>query len=145
MTRTYSVSRGVRLVNRIVTMLMKLGLGGGNRHLLTVVGRKSGKSYTTPVSLVEQDGRRYLVAPYGEVAWVKNARAAGKVKLATRSGAEEVAIESVDAHGSAPVLKSYLQNTRITRPYFEIGPDAGVEEFETIAPNHPVFLIRPIA
>ena len=51
-------------------------------HLLTVRGRKSGLPRTTPVNLIEYQGRRWLVAPYGEVAWVRNVRAAGEVELA---------------------------------------------------------------
>lgn len=133
------------MVNRVVTALTKLGLGGKNTHLLTVVGRKSGKPYTTPVSVVGADGQRYLAAPYGEVAWVKNARAAGSVELATRGVAQKVSIEPLDAHASAPILKQYLQSTRVTRPYFEVGPEASVGEFEAVASNHPVFVIRPIA
>jgi hypothetical protein len=29
--------------------------------------------YSTPITLVEASGQRWLVAPYGEVAWVRNA------------------------------------------------------------------------
>ena len=49
-------------------------------HLLTVRGRKSGLPRTTPVNLIEYQGRRWLVAPYREVAWVRNVRAAGEVE-----------------------------------------------------------------
>jgi len=38
-----------------------------NWYLLTVPGRKSGQPRTTPIAVVEQDGKRYLLAPYGVV------------------------------------------------------------------------------
>ena len=37
--------------------------------------------YSTPVTLVEERGLRWLVAPYGEVAWVRNARVAREFTL----------------------------------------------------------------
>ena len=61
------------------------GLAGGHTYVLAVRGRKSGKRYETPVSLIE-NGERWLVAPYGEVAWVRNARAAGEVDQAWPPG-----------------------------------------------------------
>jgi hypothetical protein len=54
-----------------------VGLGPGRTSLLTVRGRRSGRLYATPMTLVVEDGRRWLVAPYGAVNWVRNARDAG--------------------------------------------------------------------
>jgi hypothetical protein len=42
------------------------------------------------------------------------------------------------------VLKAYIHIEPITRSAFEVGPDASLEEFEAIAPNHPVFRILPV-
>jgi hypothetical protein len=33
------------------------------------------------VTLVEEAGNRWLLAPYGEVKWVRNARTAGRITL----------------------------------------------------------------
>jgi hypothetical protein len=57
---------------------------------------------------------------------------------------EQVKVEPVDAHESALVLKAYIHLEPITRSAFEVGPDASLEEFEAIAPNHPVFRILPV-
>ncbi len=57
-------------------------------RLLRVRGRKTGLPRTTPVSLIEHEGRRWLVAPYGEVGWVRNARAAGEAELLRGSAVE---------------------------------------------------------
>ena len=59
----------------------RVGLAGRHTYVLTVVGRTSGTRYSIPVILVEARGERWLVSPYGEVAWVRNARAAGEVQL----------------------------------------------------------------
>ena len=74
MAKSYRVTTSKRIVNQLMTLLIRLGVGPDKMHLLTVTGRKSGKPYSTPVSLVLQDGQRYLVSPYGEVNWVRNAR-----------------------------------------------------------------------
>src|SRR5438309_9803977 len=49
----------------------------GPVHVLTVVGRRSGKAQTTPVSPVTHDGHRWLVAGWADADWVKNLRASG--------------------------------------------------------------------
>ena len=94
------------MVNLIVRSLMRLGLSPPRTYLLTVPGRRTGKPYSTPVTLVEEKGERWLVAPYGEVGWVKNARAAGKVSLARGSRSETVRVIELAPSEAAPVLKS---------------------------------------
>jgi hypothetical protein len=42
-----------------------LGLGFSYNYLLQVRGRKTGRVYSTPIDLLELDGRKYLVAPRG--------------------------------------------------------------------------------
>ncbi|NIO07483.1 MAG: nitroreductase family deazaflavin-dependent oxidoreductase, partial [Deltaproteobacteria bacterium] len=77
-------------------------------YLLTVPGRKIGRLYTTPVSLIEAGSKRWPVSPYGEVNWVLNARAASQVTL-TRGGlSETVAIVEQEPHESAPVVQKYI-------------------------------------
>ena len=90
MTASYRNRPLRRLLNVLVRPLARLGLAGKRTHVLTVVGRRSGKRYSTPVSLVFLDGERWLVAPYGERQWVKNARAAGWVELTRALKTERV-------------------------------------------------------
>ena len=85
MAATFRKTRLRHLGNVLVTPLARLGLAGKRMHILTVPGRRSGRRYSTPVQLVIQDDERWLVAPYGEREWVKNARAASEVEL-TRAG-----------------------------------------------------------
>ena len=143
MAKQYRVTTSIRLINRLMTTLIRLGVGPGNMHLLTVTGRKSGKRYTTPVSLVIQDGERFLVSPYGEVNWVRNARAAGKVTISRGRRIEMLRIEELDADSSAPILKQYIASEAITRPYFDASPDSPVEDFAREAHRHPVFQLKP--
>jgi deazaflavin-dependent oxidoreductase (nitroreductase family) len=70
-----------RIFNRVYGFLVGLGLGFSYNYLLQVRGRKSGKVYSTPVDLLEIDGKRFLVAPRGRTQWVRNAEAAGEITL----------------------------------------------------------------
>jgi deazaflavin-dependent oxidoreductase (nitroreductase family) len=128
-----------RLLNVFVRPLARLGLAGKRTHVLTVVGRRSGKRYSTPVSLVFLDGERWLVAPYGEREWVKNARAAGWVELTRALKTERVGVEEVGPEEAAPVLRAYLRSTPVTTPFFAAKRNAPLEEFADEAHRHPVF------
>ena len=61
--------------------MVGLGWGFSYNYLLQVRGRKSGKVYSTPIDLLEKNGKRFLVAPRGRAQWVRNAEAAGEVTL----------------------------------------------------------------
>ena len=130
-----------RAVNRLVHVLLRLGLGPRETYLLTVAGRRSGAPRTTPVTLVEEGGRRWLVAPYGEVAWVRNLRAAGKATLSRGGRTVPIAVREVGADEAAPVLKWYVTRVPITRPYFDVRPESDLAAFRAEAPRHPVFAI----
>jgi len=127
-----------RFVNAVMSPLTRVGLAGRHAYVLTVRGRATGKSYSTPVILVE-DGERWLVAPYGEVGWVRNARAAGRVEISRAGRSEALRIEEVSPEQAAPVLKQYLRSVSVVRPFFDVKPDSAIEEFVAEAPRHPVF------
>ena len=139
MAATFEQTRLRRLGNRLIAPLARLGLAGRRTHVLTVTGRKSGRRYSTPVQLVFLDGERWLVAPYGAVGWVKNARAAGAVELTRARRTERVRIEEVAPDEAAPVLREYVRDTPIVRPFFDAEPDAPLEAFAAEASRHPVF------
>jgi deazaflavin-dependent oxidoreductase (nitroreductase family) len=69
----------------------------GPNALLTVRGRTSGLPRTTPVTLIEADGRRWIVAPFGEVNWVRNLRVAGRATLTVRKRTLEVTAPELGA------------------------------------------------
>ena len=142
MARTFRHTALRSLGNRLIEPLARLGLAGKRTHVLTVTGRKSGRRYSTPVQLVLDDGRRWLVAPYGERAWVKNARAAGEVELTRARRTTRYRVEEVGPEEAAPVLREYLRTTPLVRPYFDAGPDDPVEAFVSEAATHPVFRLK---
>ena len=105
MTKTYQVNFADRMEAALITTLLHAGVKLGTTSLLTVPGRKSGQPHTVPVLLVEQDGERWLVAPYGVVQWVRNIRAAGTATLTRGRHSETISVTELEAEEAAPVLK----------------------------------------
>jgi deazaflavin-dependent oxidoreductase (nitroreductase family) len=141
--RQYRPSRGRRVGDAIMSVFVRAGLVPST-YLLTTRGRKTGRPLTHPVTMVEHDGRRWLVAPYGPVSWVHNARAAGRVSVGRRGDRRAYAIREVSAAEAGPVLKRYVGIATATRPYFQADKDAPVEDFVAEANRHPVFELTPV-
>ncbi|HZD03220.1 MAG TPA: nitroreductase family deazaflavin-dependent oxidoreductase [Actinomycetes bacterium] len=136
-------SRGWRMGNTIVSVLARAGIGP--IHLLTTRGRRTGRPHTIPVVVVEQDDRRWLVAPYGAVSWVHNARAAGRASLRRGGSTRECALREAGPDEAGPVLKRYVGIASRTRSSFQASKDAPVEDFIAEAHRHPVFELIPLS
>ncbi len=124
--------------------MLRIGVAERHTYLLGVRGRRSGRTYSTPVILVE-NGSRWLVAPYGEVSWVLNARAAGEATLSRGRHHEEIKLSEVSPQQSAPVLRAYLRQAKAVRSSFDASPDSPVDAFVAEAGRHPVFRIEPVS
>lgn len=142
MTRPYRLSPGRRAINAVVRPLARAGLTGPRTVLLTVPGRRSGRLYSTPISLVEVDGDRYAVAPYGARNWVRNARAAGEVEIRRGRRRERLRAEEVTGADAVPVLRRYYEAGIVTRPFFAVSLDSPDADWLAEAPRHPVFRLR---
>lgn len=88
--RSNRIPSWVPFFNPIARLLLAAGIPMGPNVLITVRGRKSGLPRTTPVTLVENSGRRGLISPFGEVDWVRNLRAAGRAIITVGRRKEEV-------------------------------------------------------
>jgi deazaflavin-dependent oxidoreductase (nitroreductase family) len=148
MARTYRLGPARRAVNSAVTALIRAGLGGRSNYLLTTVGRRTGRSRTTPVTLIEDEAGRWLVSPYGTVGWVYNVRAHPQVTLRRGQQTEVLMAEEAAPETAGPVLQLYLRRVRITAPFFDVRPKDPVAAFVQESGRHPVFRLsdtRPAA
>ena len=143
MARRYRTTAWRRALNRFTAAAARRGRGPRQIRLLTVEGRRSGEPHTTPVILVEAQGERWLVAPYGPVAWVQNLRAAGRARLERAGRTEVVGAVEVGPDEAASILRRYVVDTPITRPYFDASVDSPLEAFAAEAGRHPVFRLVP--
>lgn len=139
MAREFRPGRGRRIGDAVIGVFVRLGVVPAT-YMLTTTGRKTGRPLTHPATIVEDGARKWLVAPYGEVSWVRNARAARRVSLARRANRRTYAVREVtSAQEAAPVLKRYVAVASATRPYFDAHKDAPVAAFVAEAGRHPVF------
>jgi deazaflavin-dependent oxidoreductase (nitroreductase family) len=133
------------VANRAVRRLARLGLSPKGLRELRVRGRRSGEWRTTPVNLLELDGRRFLVAPRGTTEWVRNLRVAqgGELRLGRRVEAF-VATELPDAE-KPEVLREYLRRWRAEVKVFfdDLDEHATDDQLAAVAPGFPVFEVRP--
>jgi hypothetical protein len=137
--KPYRKSIWRRGLNAVVRPLARLGLAGPRTYLLRVPGRTSGTLWSTPVSIVELEGDRWLVAPYGDRNWVKNARAAGWVELERSRRRERLSVIEPEAGDAVAVLRAYYRLNRVTRPFFDVDLDSPDSDWLAEAPRHPVF------
>ena len=144
MAKKYTVTGSTRAFNAFAKGLIRLGVPTGNIAMLTVPGRKTGQPRSTVVNVHVENGRRYLVSPYGHVGWVQNVRAAGgRARLKSRGRTEDIRLQELPAAQAAPLLKHYAEHFKVTAPYFDAKPGDPVERFAAEADRHPVFEILP--
>jgi deazaflavin-dependent oxidoreductase (nitroreductase family) len=158
MAKQYRVNAFVRINNAMISSLLRLGIQVGSFSLLTVRGRKSGKQIETPLAVFVQDQKRYLIAPYGVVNWVRNLRAAKGVATLTRGRhSERIHAIELSPEAAASIVREALRSGlpgipavifRMYRalwvlPYLGVTEHASLEEFEREVLTHPVFLLQP--
>ena len=144
MTRTYRLGPGTRAVNWGFAAMTGAGVGASCRHILTVRGRTSGRPHSTPVDVIDAAGHRWLVAGYGPSSWARNARAAGEVTLRRGRNSGRYAVTEPAPSEAVPVLRRYMAQIRVTRPYFDAAPDSPDDDaIKAELPRHPVFQLTP--
>jgi deazaflavin-dependent oxidoreductase (nitroreductase family) len=150
MAKTYPVPTFVRLANVLTTALLRAGFklvgpGACPLYLLTVRGRKSGQPRTTPIAILERDGKRYLLAPYGLVDWVRNLQAAGEAILTRGRRAEAVRAIELPSDEGGLILKEFIETGNPIGRFFGVAAGSTQEEFERLAVSHPVFSLQRVA
>lgn len=143
MAKKYRLSRAQRMGNKAFAMMTNHGWGASYRHILTVLGRRSGELRSTPVDVMTIDGRLYLVAPYGDVNWVRNVRAARDLSLSRAHEARTYAAEEVHGVQAVPILRKYLHDVPVTRAYWDVTEKSPDAAFAAEAQRHPVFQLTP--
>lgn len=138
-------SASEQFFNSAFGFLVGLGIGPSYCYLLQVRGRKSGKLYSTPVNLMEINGKHLLVAPRGRTQWVRNAEASGEIKLKRGSFNKRFRLKEVVGPGKMPVLKEYLDRYHsAVQRYFTVRAGSPAEAFADVADRHPVFELTEI-
>ncbi len=139
----------VSFFNPLIRRLIGRGMPFGPNVLLTVRGRTSGVDRTFPVAIIEQDGRRFVQSPFGEVNWVRNLRASGRAVIS--KGPDRTRVEAIEIapEAAGPIMRDYLApylrpriGRAIVRRYFHARAEATVEDYVTRARSYPMFELR---
>ena len=143
----YTPPRWLKPMNMVFLGLRRLGIGMKELPVLTVPGRRSGKPRSTPLSVLEHEGNRYLLEGFPGADWTRNVRAAhGLATLSTGRRSERVRLVELDPQDALPVLR--LWPVRMADGS-KIMVDAGVveaatpEAFEAVAGRCGVFRVDP--
>lgn len=129
-----------RLFGRALTVLVRLGVVRGHFFVLEVRGRRSGRTISLPVDLLEFGGRRYLVCARGESNWVRNARTAGAIVLARALRREHYRVRELPANDRPAILKAYLDRFAVeVQRFFPVARGSPVEAFNEVTARYPVF------
>ena len=142
-----------KVLNPITTTLMRLGVRPDPRMaLLTIRGRKTVRDRTVPMGLFARDGRKYIVAAFGEVNWVLNLRAAGAATITQGKRTARYAAEQVQGEEAALVLRdclaAYLPSPLagpMLRQRIAVNADAPLDVLAVEARRTPVFRLTEMS
>ena len=133
-----------RAFGRALAALVRFGLVRGHFYVLEVRGRKSGRTISLPLDVLNVGGRRYLVSARGETNWVRNARSAREIALVRAGRRERCAVREVAAAERPAVLKAYLDRFAVeVQRFFPVAKGSPAAAFADIAPRYPVFELLP--
>lgn len=138
----------VRASNPLMRRLLGLGLPLGPNVILTVRGRTSGLPRSAPVAIAEHDGRRWIIAAYGDVAWVRNLRAAREAEVRRGGRTERLRAQELSRADAETFYRETLPAFVRTLPWFgrgfvgllfAIADPAVLRDPIVAAARHPVF------
>jgi deazaflavin-dependent oxidoreductase (nitroreductase family) len=129
-----------RAVNRWFGFLAGLGLGPSYSWLLMTRGRKTGKTFSTPVNVLPYQGKRYLVGTRGHTQWSRNALAAGVVLLKRGQTCRELCLRALPEAEKPEILRAYLgrYGWMVSR-FFPVAANSPLSAYAAIGSRYPVF------
>jgi hypothetical protein len=114
--------------------------------VISIPGRRSGQMRTTVVSPFEVDGRRYLLS-FGQLDWVRNARAAGWALLSRGRAQERVVLVEIKAPENANIVREFPRQIRGGVGFFVrlglVDAPGAPDQFAAAADRLALFCIDP--
>jgi deazaflavin-dependent oxidoreductase (nitroreductase family) len=137
----------VTAFNPLTKALLGARLPLGFNGLVTVRGRKTGQPRTTPIAIITVDGRRWIWAPWGNVQWVQNLRAAGEATVEVRGKREIVRATELDEAGRVAFFRDVLgplaRSMRGGVTFIRIADQTDLRDPVAAAQGRAVFELHP--
>jgi deazaflavin-dependent oxidoreductase (nitroreductase family) len=148
MAQPARVPRHVSLFSSILKRLLEAGVPLGPNSLVTIRGRKSGLPRTTPLAIIKVSGRRWVWAPWGDVQWVRNLRAAGRATVSVRGLEEEVSATELGPAERVEYFRDVLGPLARSIPFgvwfIRLVDAVDINRPEEAAQGRVVFELRPL-
>jgi deazaflavin-dependent oxidoreductase (nitroreductase family) len=139
--------RWVTMFRPIVRPLLAAGAPLGFNGLITIPGRTTGVPRTTPVAIIDASGRRWVWAPWGDVQWVRNLRAAGRATITVRRRTQEVTATELDAAQRLvffrDILEPVARGIPFGRTFIRVVDGTDLDHPLEAAQGRPVFELHP--
>ena len=134
-------------MSQLIILLQRLGIAFFSFHVLSIPGRRSGLMRTTVVSPFTVAGERYLLS-FGQLDWVRNARAAGWGLLRRGRREERVALVEVKPPDSAHIVGKFPKQIPAGVQFFIrmglVDTPGRPEQFEAAADKLALFRVDPL-
>ena len=134
-------------MNKVTMAMQKVGIVAGPVRVLTVPGRKSGESRSTPATPFTLHDGLYVVGGYPGADWVRNARAAGAGTVTRGRKSQPVAFVELSAEQARPVLRAFPEEVPTGVGFFKhsgLARQGTADEFEALAGRCAVFRLDTI-
>ena len=132
--------------SRVIIALQKAGVSFFSFHTLTVPGRSSGRMRTTVVSPFIVGEHSYVLS-FGDLQWVKNARAAGWADLGRGRSISRVRLFEVGMPERAAIAREFPRQIPAGVRFFVstglVAAPGTPDQFASAAPNLTLFRLEP--
>jgi hypothetical protein len=133
-------------MSKVIIGLQRLGIAFFSFHVISIPGRRSGRMRSTVVSPFVVGRQRYLLS-FGELDWVRNARAAGWAILSRGRKQDRVGLVEIKPPESRAIVREFPRQIPAGVQFFIrmglVEKPAGPDQFETAAEKLALFRIDP--
>jgi len=136
----------IRPMSNLIIGLQRLGIAFFTFHVISIPGRRSGQMRKTVVSPFVVGGQRYLLS-FGQLDWVRNARAAGWGIVSRGRKQENVALVEIKPPESRAIVGEFPRQIPQGAQFFVqmglVEKPGGPDQFETAADRLVLFRVDP--
>ena len=133
-------------MSQVIISLQRLGIAFFSFHVISIPGRRSGHMRTTVVSPFEVDQNRYLLS-FGQLDWVRNARAAGWAILSRGRHRTRIALVEIKGPDGRSIVRAFPRQIPAGVQFFIrmglVEAPGGPDQFEAAADKLALFRIDP--